>query len=461
MESWIDKEIADSTFKDKRLTARFHMILTKLSSGDGRSIPQMCEDWAMTKATYRFLSNERVEENEILSGHFGQTTKRVSACRGPVLILHDTCEFTYKRENPDEIGTTRKSKNPNKFVTFRNKEYKVCGLLMHASLAVSEEGLPLGVTSVRFWTRKTFKNTTQMKRHVNPTRIPIEKKESIRWLQNLESSNDLLLCDPSKLIHIGDRECDIYEFFRKCTELNSFYLVRTCVNRLADEATVAEIVALKKGGYRYNIEFIDADGEKIKAKLIIKVKSVTLHPPIGKEKLYPDLKTFVISASEIDVPVGREAICWNFVTNLPITSREQAIQAVNWYKQRWKIESFFKILKSGFRAEASKLRTAQRLARLIAILCILAWRVHWITFLGREGKKIHPKAAFDALELHVIASFYKKSGRLTSLNEYIVHLARLGGYLARKDDSPPGNMVIWRGLSRLQDLKLGFELRSG
>lgn len=178
MESWLADEGAGSVFKDERLTKRFKSIVETMSKGTGKTIPEVCEEWAMAKATYRFLSNERVEESEILAGHFNQCSARVDAVDGPVLVLHDTTEFSYKRENHETIGKTRKGVRLDTVASNMRQEYTVCGILMHASLAITPEGLLLGLTSTRFWTRDAFKNTTEMKRHVNPTRIPISKKLS-------------------------------------------------------------------------------------------------------------------------------------------------------------------------------------------------------------------------------------------------------------------------------------------
>ncbi len=97
-----------------------------------------------------------------------------------------------------------------------------------------------------------------------------------------------------------------------------------------------------------------------------------LHPSHGKSDQYPDVKTQIISAVEIGAPPGREAIKWNFATNLPITDRSQSIQALEWYKQRRKIDLYFRIIKSGFKAEESKLRAPERITRLLSIFCILA-----------------------------------------------------------------------------------------
>lgn len=103
---------------------------------------------------------------------------------------------------------------------------------MHSSLAVTVEGLPLGLAPVKFWNREKFKGTAQLKRKINPTRVPIEAKESIRWLDNLRQSL-ALFGEPERGIHIGDRESDIYELFCLARDLGTHFVVRTVVDRLA------------------------------------------------------------------------------------------------------------------------------------------------------------------------------------------------------------------------------------
>ena len=207
----------------------------------GESIPLVCQDWANTKAAYRFFSNDRVSEADILSGHFQSTRDRTVARDGLVLVLHDTTEFTYQRERPELIGITKCITNSRRDLAGRPKSHTTCGILMHSSLAVTLEGLPLGMAAVKFWTREKFKGTAALKRKINQTRVPIEKKESVRWLENLKQSTDLL-DDPGRCIHIGDRESDIYELFCTAQDAGTHFLVRTCVDRLAGDGdhTVAD-----------------------------------------------------------------------------------------------------------------------------------------------------------------------------------------------------------------------------
>ena len=204
-------------------------MLDQMSGAVGEPIPLACQDWANTKAAYRFLSNEAVTENEILAGHFQSTRTRAEAVDGPILVLQDTTEFSYKRARPERIGAITVAPS-RKEADGRFRLHTICGVLMHSSLAVTTEGLPLGLSAIKFWTRSKFKGTAALKRHINPTRTPIDGKESFRWLENMRQSS-MLLMRPERLIHVGDRENDIYEFFCEAQSVGTHFLVRTCVDR--------------------------------------------------------------------------------------------------------------------------------------------------------------------------------------------------------------------------------------
>ena len=236
MSSWIDEELQACEFKDKRLKTRFTRLFSQMAENIGESLPTACQDWANTKAAYRFFSNPNLDEGEILAGHFQSTRERFQATDGLVLILHDTTEVTYKRGKPEKVGFTRKCGNRKGLFDQKIKR-AMCGVLMHSSLLITTEGLPLGFTSKRFWSRDKFKNAKALYTKKNATRIPTEKKESYRWIENLRDSN-ALLGDPGRMIHVGDRESDIYEFFRASEDDGSHFLVRIKVNRRTEDETV-------------------------------------------------------------------------------------------------------------------------------------------------------------------------------------------------------------------------------
>ena len=190
-----------------------------------------------------------------------------------------------------------------------------------------------------------------------------------------------------------------------------------------------------------------------------KSKSTNRWVALTHTKDYPELILTAIQASERDTPKDREKIDWKLLTDLPVRTRQEAAEKLDWFAQRWKIETFHKILKSGCRAEEAKLRTAERLVNLIAILCILSWRIFWVTMLNRTRPEASPDEAFTELDQYLLDELVpdKPARNPTApLAHYITKLARLGGYLARAHDPPPGNTVIWRGMSRLTDIQLGI-----
>ncbi|UWU68180.1 IS4 family transposase [Bradyrhizobium sp. NC92] len=461
--TWFDREAALCEFQDARLGERFRMLLKQIGGDIGQSIPMVCQDWANTKAAYRFFSNERVSEADILSGHFKSTRERIAAAKGPVLVLHDTTEFTYQRERPDLIGMIKRiPKSNSRRLDGKPQTYTTCGILMHSSLAVTLEGLPLGLSAVKFWTRKKFRGVAALRREVNLTRIPIETKESIRWLENLKQSTELFE-KPSKCIHIGDREADIYELFCAAQEVGTHFVVRTCVNRLAGDgdhtvATIMDEVAVK-GLHR--IEVQDSKGNPDQAVLEIRYRKIRILPPIGKQSRYPALTLTVIHADERGAPKNRKKIEWKLLTDLPVQSRGDAIEKLEWYSLRWKIEVFHKILKSGCRAEDSQLRTAQRLTNLISVFCIVSWRIFWMTMLNRSAPNASPEFALTKAEIQLLDRLVKDKNpgsKRKTLSHYLIKIARLGGYLARANDPPPGNLIMWRGLSRFIDIATGAKL---
>jgi hypothetical protein len=329
--AWIDNEVGGCHFKDVRLAKRFSKLLGMMSDGIGESVPYACQDWANTKAAYRFFSNDDVSEDQIMAGHFQATRGRLSRANQKILMLHDTCEFSFQRDKDSKIGLLgRPSWGKHRGQDGRIKYITVRGILMHSSLAITLDGLPLGLAAIKFWTRKQFKGCNALKKKINPTRVPIAEKESIRWLENLRQST-ALTSNPRDCVHIGDRESDIFELFSLADELGTNFLVRTCVNRLAEDAGTTVAAEMKKATVkgRHRIEARNKLGESYEAELDIKFEQMQVLPPEGKWKDYTDLTLTVIHATEHGTPRGREKIAWKLITNLPVKTLESAIELEN------------------------------------------------------------------------------------------------------------------------------------
>jgi hypothetical protein len=305
---WIEQELAGCSFPDQRLRQRLQQLLQPFASGLGESIPFACQDWAHTKAAYRFLSHPRVNEEAILAGHFQATRSRfAAAATTPILILHDTTGFTFARKERAPLGLTHKS-----FMR-RGKKGRplhsvICGILMHSSLAVTTEGLPLGLAAIKFWSRSKFKGTNALKRKINPTRVPIEEKESYRWLENVRQAT-ALFGDPPRCVPIGDRESDIYELFCTAQQIGTHFLLRTCVDRLAQDGSCTVSAVMKqvrvKGLHRICVK--DRKGNGSEAVLEVKYHRLRILPAVAKQKQYPALQLTMISAQEQATPKGGTA----------------------------------------------------------------------------------------------------------------------------------------------------------
>jgi hypothetical protein len=459
-QNWVETETAECDLGDARLNRRLGAMLAALGERPGKSLPTAFQDWSNTKAAYRFFSNENVSEDKILEGHFAASALRIQATEGPILILQDTTEFSFKRAAPEKIGFTRIATGP-KGKDRRHQKYRVCGLLMHASLAITPEGLPLGLTAAKFWSRAQFKGCDALKRKINPTRVPIEQKESMRWLDNLRLSTELAGA-PERCVHVGDRESDIYELYCLAEDLGTNFLVRSCVDRLAEDGrtTIAKVMAEVQSSGTHEVRFRDAQGKDHRAVLSVRHATMTVRPPIGKQRKYRHQDLQIIHAEELDPPEGRPPVFWKLITNLPVETHADAINKLEWYALRWKIETFFRTLKTGCRIEELRLATANRLANCIALCSVLAWRVSWLTMLSREAPEAEPAAVFTDAERHLLeqATPERKRQAPRNLDFYVRAVARLGGYLDRACDTPPGTTVLWRGFSRLADLVEGARI---
>jgi hypothetical protein len=449
---WLDEELGDDCFADVRHHRRLRSIVAAMSQDVGGTIPHACQDAASTKAAYRFFASEEFDEEEILAGHFGATGERARACDGRILIIHDTTEFSFERQDEAEIGWTKELKRGSG--GYGPRFSKVCGILMHGSLAVSQEGLPLGLAAVKFWNRPNFKGA-KARSKINDARIPIAEKESYRWLEGMRASSEAI-GEPKRCVHIGDRESDIIEFFATADELGTHFLIRTSADRVASKTgeRVGSIMRKTLPAGTHAVEVRNAKGDARKAMLEIKFKTLSIYPPDPKAKTCQPLELTVIHASETNPPKGLAAIEWKLMTNLKVVSLKSAITKLEWYAMRWKIETYHKILKSGCKIEDSRLGTKERLTKLIAVSCIVGWRLFWMTMINRTDPDAAPAIALTKLEIAVLDKRVpdKANTPKAGIARYIQKLARLGGYLARNNDPPPGIIVIWRGYIRLADM---------
>ena len=471
---WASDEFDEVNLGDKRLDTRLVKLCDSFSEAPESPINQACEDWAETKAAYRFFQNENVAAGQIMAAHRGKTSVR-AANHSTILALQDTSYFVYtshpKTKGMGEISM-KKGKNMEKI--YSN------GLVMHTCLAVTTKGTPLGLLDQKIFARKL--RPEQERRSMGGKYIqdviPVEEKESFRWIEALGAT--AMVSAGTQVVTVCDRECDFYDFFKAAANNGSSVLVRASQNRTVNRGSrYAEKKVDKLWGYiaaqpeagSYIVEISAIKQTKHckgrtarKAEMTVKFGEFRMNPPRNnpkhKTEILPDIKMYAIHAMEKDPPEGEDPVEWMLLANQPVITLEDACERVRWYSLRWRIEMFFKILKSGFRVEACRLGNADRLIRYLTLMSIVAWRLFMITIIARTDPSLPCTHFLSEQEWTVLAAKSSKNGTppttSPTISEALIWIAKLGGYLDRKSDGPPGTLALWRGWKRLTDLTEGW-----
>ena len=454
---------------DKRRTARLLTLCGRLSERPESSINQACGNWAETKAAYRFFQNDTVDEQTILAAHRAKTAERVGQHR-TVLAIQDTSYLVYTSHRRT-TGLGRLSVKKGKRVEKIHSQ----GLVMHSCLAVTTEGVPLGLLDQQVFARAARPADQPPHRNV----LPIAEKESYRWLASLKNAQPVHR--ETQVVTVCDREADIYELFQLSAELAAPVLVRANADRPINKRSMyaeKDIVKLwphlerQPCAGRFAVEVPARRGTKHAtpraprlATVELRFASFTLNPPKRLSSTLPNLAMSAIYVREKEPPAGEPPLEWMLLTNLPVENFDQAHEKVQWYCLRWRIEMYHKVLKSGFRIEHCRLGEAQRLIRYVTVMSIIAWRVLLLTLIART----HPEAPCTTLltdpEWKVLYCTVHRTTTFPSqpptLHDAILWLARLGGFLARTHDGQPGALSLWRGWKRLTDLTQGWLLAAG
>ena len=431
---------------DKTLSARVEKTLDQLSAAPTSSISASCKDPYQAKAVYRLLSNEKFTAEALIEVSRKETAAKIreSGVR-VVLIPQDTTSVNYGGlKETKGLGTT------NGYTNSR-------GIQLHSSIAVSEEGRVFGLLAEKAWVRPV----EELGKRIQRRHKAVEEKESNKWLEALEKSDISSELSDVKFIHICDRESDIYELFAKAEKEKKTYICRRCRSRvIKTETEEMEITRYldnlpKAGELTVSVpRDSHADREARTAKLELKYgKTMMKKPPgIKQSKLMPKyVEVTFISAKEIDVPVGVEGISWALVTNDLIETFEEAVRCVRRYTQRWKIEIFHYVLKSGCAIEKLQSNTSVKLIKLIALYSIIALRITALTYLARTTPDDSCETEFTSDEWKILYKVSKKTKaapeKPLTIYDTVMMLAKLGGFLARKSDGFPGVKVIWRGIT--------------
>lgn len=441
---WIAYELQEVSLGDKRLDWRLLDSAVKLAAAPSASIPQACDDWADTKATYRLFANQKTTAEKIRLPHQMRTKSRLSGQK-TVLVVQDTSYLDYSQQ-PAKVGVG----------PIGTSKQNLTGLVMHSALAMTTTGLPLGLLSQAFWAREEEpKQMTPEERR----KVPIEEKESYKWLIALNQTMPLIPIG-TQAVTIGDSEADIFELFEHVRSLQTDMLIRAGQNRSVCAPEVGLLWPVLDrcpiaGHLKVQVSKRDNQPER-EALVAVRYSPVTLKKPQHLSKDIANLALYAVLVQEEQPPAGVTPLCWLLLTTVPVLSFADALERIEWYCQRWQIELYHKVLKSGCQVEKSQLATTERLFPLLALYSIIAWRLCWMTYVARH----HPDAPCTAVladhEWRPLYIFIHKANppalHIPTVRDVILWIAKLGGFLARRSDGEPGITVIWRGWQRLTDI---------
>ncbi|GHO71718.1 hypothetical protein KSC_106100 [Ktedonobacter sp. SOSP1-52] len=269
----------------------------------------------------------------------------------------------------------------------------------------------------------------------------------------------------STWVHVGDRGADMFPFFLACQANQTHFLVRAAQNRRteADEEEITYSLDRARAFPSQQsrpLEVPARHGHKARSTQVqLAFGHMTLLPPRHEPQASNEpLTVWVIRVWEELAPEGEKPLEWILLTSVPTMTLEQARERVDWYRQRWLVEEYHQCLKSGYRIEERQLQTVDALMRLLGVLSPLAVRLLQVRAYAREAPQRPASEVIEPLMLAVLAQRSGHSPATMTLGTFWTEVARLGGYLARRRDGPPGWRTIWKGWLSLQTLLEGAHL---
>jgi hypothetical protein len=447
MSDQVDEQLPTLRLPDKRLEDRVGRVLQQLSQHPSGSIVEALGTGAEAKAAYRLLSSERFRPEAVRQALCEATVARVAG-EEVVLAVQDTTELNYTSHvATDGLGP----------LAGRGQR----GLLVHSVLAVSSDGVPLGLVHQQVWARDEAQRGQRHRRRERP----LEDKESFRWVQSVRAVHAALPAG-TRVVHVADREADLFELFAEPRPGGAEVLIRAGRDRRLEGASARlwATVEAAPEQEQWPLQVRRArDSAERTVMLGVRWCPVTLRPPrhgVHDPGLEPvTLQALLVAEPAEAVPSGWKRVCWLLLTTLPVATAAQARECVRLYALRWLIERLHYVLKSGCGIERSQLRTAARLERLLALHTVIAWRLLWMTYLARVEPDQPATVAFTTREWQTAWALVHRDQPLPAhpppLAQLVRCVARLGGFLARRHDGQPGVKVLWRGLIALHYAVLG------
>jgi transposase-like protein/DDE family transposase len=443
----VREELSGVDLGDRRRGARAMAVAERLASAPEATLPEAMGDRAMLEGLYRHLSSDGVTFEALLEQHLGRTARRC-ASEPAVYAIHDTtvCTFPGEAERTG-LGRVNGAKQ---------------GFFAHVSLAVSADGrrVPLGLLRCELFTRDGDRS--------------IEEGESKRWLRGIVGACQAV-GDARKIIHVADRESDMYWLLASMVGAGQRFIVRASQDRLVDVAgegvkTLFSAARETRQVYELNVPvtprgkvgrtgaerkgFPERDGRV--ARLSFAALPVMLHRPArGASMLPTTVEVNVVHVFELGPPAGEKPIEWVLLTTEPVGTTAEIAAVVEGYRTRWIIEEFFKTFKTGCAFESRQLESFRSLTNLLAYSLIIAYAMLLMRALARTDTDIAADALLSDAQLLCLRLMTKrKVAQLKTARQVLDAIAQLGVHLRNNGD--PGWRVLSRGWKKLLEFEAAY-----
>lgn len=455
-------EFEGDSLGDARLDERLRRIVSLAATEPGDSFPEQMASVADREALYRFLANPKVTMAGVLSGHVRQTHQRLRE-HAVVRIVHDTTTFHCVGDRAG-LGAIRGGAK---------------GFLGHVALAISADDTrePLGVLGVYPFIHQdavAHQGMTASQR-VEATRAkPRTAKESARWEQ-MALQVSAALPDGVGALHVMDQEADDYDVLAALHDAQLRYVIRADPQRQTTEAKqcVTDVLAKQLATIFRTVPLSPRSEQKAvrtrgrhparderDAALHIRWGAITLGRRQYTESRTPTLSLWAVHVFEPDPPDGAAPIEWMLFTSEAVQTVGDATAVVDHYRARWLIEDYFKALKTGCAFEKRQLTSFNGLVRALAIFIPMAWRLLVLRHLGRATSPLPIGRGLDREQLLLLRKLLERRRYHLPLHptmrDAMLGVAALGGHIT--NNGPPGWLVLGRGLTRLLEAEVGWQL---
>jgi len=449
---WAKATFSSACFGDKRLRDRLVSLATSLGAKPLDSLPQACDSWGESLGGYRFIANKKTTHGKIMKAIVDAT---VGACADQPVVycVQDTTFLSFPGANDTEgLGPVGSDDMP--------------GLLVHSALALDENGVPLGLLDQQWWAREETDEPNRRKGKYK--KMALEEKESFKWFKGMDGVQEAFTRNLPRskwpyLIHVFDREGDIHEVFEQVIDRGEGAVIRSSQNRRVkrddgetDYAHNVVHAGPVLGTLQIKVPRKPGKPERT-ATVQVRAACVRLDPADPRHRDRRSLELGLVEVWEPNPPDEDDRLHWLLWTTEPVSTVEQALAVVAIYKKRWRIEDVHLTLKSGCRIEHVQFKTAERIAKVLAIYSAVAVRIVRLRDLARTAPDAPCTEVLTDCEWRTLwTRMHKRMPEpdtpIPTLRQAALWIGRLGGHLGRKGDGMPGVRTLWRGWRDLQEM---------